>query len=76
MIVTDADSVYGVHYCIVFVNDAFTRMTGYTAAEAIGRTQCMLQGPRTDSVELGRIALALQRREPVSARIDGLSPGR
>lgn len=33
---------------IVYVNDGFTRMTGYTREEAIGNTPRMLQGPKTD----------------------------
>ena len=33
---------------IVFVNDAFTEMTGYTAEEVIGKTPGILQGPKTD----------------------------
>lgn len=33
---------------IVFVNPAFTRMTGYSAEEMIGKTPRILQGPNTD----------------------------
>ncbi|NBC04068.1 MAG: PAS domain S-box protein [Bacteroidetes bacterium] len=33
---------------IVYVNDGFTRMTGYSKEEAIGNTPRMLQGPKTD----------------------------
>ncbi len=50
---------------IIFVNAAFTRMTGYPVAEAIGNTPQMLQGPHTDRAELGRINAALQLHEPV-----------
>uniref|UniRef100_UPI003563113A PAS domain-containing protein n=1 Tax=Halopseudomonas sp. TaxID=2901191 RepID=UPI003563113A len=32
----------------VHVNDAFTRMTGYTREELLGSTPRMLQGPDTD----------------------------
>ena len=34
---------------IVFVNPAFTKMTGYTAEEAIGKTPRILQGPSRQS---------------------------
>ena len=34
---------------IVYVNDAFTRVTGYTAAEAVGRSPRFLQGEKTSS---------------------------
>jgi PAS domain S-box-containing protein len=33
---------------IVYVNDGFTRMTGYSREEAIGQTPRMLQGEKTD----------------------------
>lgn len=48
---------------IVFVNPAFTRMTGYTAAEAIGKTPRLLQGPRTEKTVLSRLRLNLERGE-------------
>jgi len=63
---------------ILFVNPAFTRMTGYTAEEAVGRSPRILQGPATDrairwhaSQELaaGRDAYA----ETVNYRKDGTS---
>jgi PAS domain S-box-containing protein len=40
---------------IIFVNPAFTQMTGYTAAEVIGKTPRILQGPRTDKAVLSRL---------------------
>jgi len=39
---------------IVFVNDAFTSMTGYTAVEVLGKTLRVLHGPKTDPDELIR----------------------
>lgn len=50
---------------IVYVNEAFTQLTGYTSAEAIGRTPRMLQGPRTDRAALERIRVALAAHRPV-----------
>jgi len=40
---------------IVYVNPAFTRMTGYTWEEVIGKTPRMLQGPKTDRSVLNRL---------------------
>ncbi|HEX6589715.1 MAG TPA: PAS domain S-box protein [Longimicrobiales bacterium] len=54
---------------IIFVNDAFTRMTGYAAGEVVGRSARMLQGPDTDAGTLRRIGDALERREPVRAEL-------
>jgi len=40
---------------IVYVNDGFTRMTGYTKEEVLGKTPRVLQGPKTDRAILDRL---------------------
>lgn len=40
---------------IIYVNPAFTRLTGFTAQEAIGQTPRILQGPGTSRTTLDRI---------------------
>lgn len=40
---------------IVYVNEGFTRMTGYSREEAIGKTPRILQGPKTDRATLDRL---------------------
>ncbi|NBC17098.1 MAG: PAS domain S-box protein [Bacteroidetes bacterium] len=61
---------------IVFVNEAFTRMTGYSADEVLGETPRILQGPETDRAVLDRLKESLMRGEPyrgetVNYRKDG-----
>jgi PAS domain S-box-containing protein len=54
IVIADANLEWpGSHY--LFVNPAFTRMTGYSAAEAIGQTPELLKGPKTDRAELRRM---------------------
>jgi PAS domain S-box-containing protein len=48
---------------IVYVNDAFTRMTGYESDEVLGHTPGMLQGPKTDRAVLDELDLKLARGE-------------
>jgi len=48
---------------IIFVNQAFTQMTGYTAAEVMGKTPRILQGPGTDRAVLQRLRENLTRGE-------------
>lgn len=48
---------------IVFVNSAFTKMSGYTAAEVIGLTPRILQGPKTDQAVLERLRQNLAQGE-------------
>lgn len=54
---------------IVFANDAFTRLTGYTLAEVLGQHPRLLQGPLTQASEIERIRQALARGEPVRAEL-------
>ncbi len=50
---------------IVYVNEAFTRMTGYVAEDAIGRTMRILLGPRTERERLDEVRRALANLAPV-----------
>ncbi|MGF1924392.1 MAG: PAS domain S-box protein, partial [Bacteroidia bacterium] len=48
---------------IIYVNEAFTKLTGYTAEEVIGKSPRILQGPRTDKSELERLKTHLKNWE-------------
>lgn len=54
---------------ILFVNDAFERITGFTREEAIGRTPRILQGPKTQRSELKRIMQAVETKSAVRAEL-------
>ena len=54
---------------MLFVNDAFERITGWKRADALGRSPRILQGPKSDRAELARIGAALRRNEPVHAEL-------
>ncbi|MFU8861480.1 MAG: PAS domain S-box protein [Cyclonatronaceae bacterium] len=45
---------------IVYVNDGFLKMTGYTREEVIGQTPRILQGPKTDRKVLDKLKKSLQ----------------
>lgn len=45
---------------IVWVNDAFTRTTGYTLEEVVGRGPNLLHGPQTDRAAAARIGDAVR----------------
>ena len=54
---------------IVFANEAFERRTGYRVDEVIGKSPRILQGPKTQALELARIRRALLAWEPVRAEL-------
>ena len=54
---------------IVYSNDAFARMTGYTLEEILGRTPRILQGPGTDRASLDAVRGALARWEPIRVEL-------
>jgi PAS domain S-box-containing protein len=61
---------------IIYVNEAFTRMTGYCPEEVIGKTPRILQGAKTDRKQLDKIRHALEtwqsvRVELINYRKDG-----
>jgi hypothetical protein len=51
---------------IVFLNPAFTAITGYPPEEVIGRNCRFLQGAETDPAAVRKLRRALERSEPVT----------
>src|SRR4028119_491484 len=61
---------------IVFVNKAFTKMTGYSVEDVLGQSPRILQGPKTDRVVLDRLLQNLRQGqifygEAINYRKDG-----
>ncbi len=54
---------------VLFVNPAFTRMTGYLPEETVGLTPRILQSPKTDQGQLDRLRSALRRWAPVEVEL-------
>ena len=69
VVITEAEPIDGFGPRIVYVNEAFTRETGFSPDEAIGRTPRILQGPKTDRATLDLIHTALQKWRPIRADI-------
>lgn len=69
VIITEAEPISMPGPRIVYVNDAFTRLTGYTKEEVIGKTPRILQGPLSDKSELKKLSDALKNWEPSEIEI-------
>ena len=69
VLITEADPHDEPGPRIVFVNDAFERLTGYRREEVLGKSPRFLQGPLTDRGELDRIRAALENRQPVRSEL-------
>ena len=54
---------------IVYVNETFTRMTGYTLEDVRGETPRILQGPGTDRAARAEIRTALERWRSVRVEL-------
>ena len=54
---------------IVYVNKAFTELTGYTAAASCGRNCRFLQGADTDPTPVRELAEAVRAEEPAAVEI-------
>ncbi|MBC8120470.1 MAG: response regulator [Gemmatimonadaceae bacterium] len=65
IVITEAEPLNTPGPRIIYVNDAFTRHTGYAAEEVIGKTPRILQGPKSDRATLGRIRTALENWQPI-----------
>jgi PAS domain S-box-containing protein len=65
VVITEAEPVDLPGPRMVWVNDAFTQMTGYTRQEAIGQTPRLLQGPDTAPDVRARIRASLKAWRPI-----------
>jgi PAS domain S-box-containing protein len=48
---------------IVYVNKAFTKMTGYSENEVLGKSPRFLRGPKSDKNELNRLGEAIRKNQ-------------
>jgi PAS domain S-box-containing protein len=69
VMITEANPVSEPGPRIVFVNEAFERITGYTSAETLGRSSRFLQGAKTDQQTLDAIQHALAQRQAIRRQV-------
>ncbi len=71
VMITEIASDPSLRLQIAYVNAAFTRMTGYTLEDVMGRSPNFLLGENTSPTEIFRIQSALTRLQPLQAEMVG-----
>jgi PAS domain S-box-containing protein len=69
VIITEAEPIDAPGPRVIYVNEAFTRITGYSPDEVLGQTPRILQGPNTSQAELHRVRTALSKWESVTVEV-------
>jgi len=69
VLITDAELTHGSGPKILFANEAFERITGYTAAEVLGKSPRFLQGEKTDRRVMAEIGRAVVKQQPIRRQI-------
>lgn len=69
VIITEPKSVDDPSPQIIYVNEAFTRITGYTEDEVSGKSPRILEGPNSDKDELARLTEAVYNWKPCEITI-------
>ncbi len=58
----------GPGYPIIYVNPAFSELTGYESHEVMGRSPSILQGPETDQAVIDQLAMDLSHGKAFQGR--------
>lgn len=66
VLITEAEPIDEPGPRIIYVNEAFTRTTGYTLEEVLGKTPRILQGPKTNRQALAKVRQALTEWKPIT----------
>lgn len=69
IVITEAEPIDLPGPRMVYVNKAFTEVTGYTREEALGQSPRILQGPKSQRKELDKIRVALTRWKTIKVEL-------
>jgi diguanylate cyclase (GGDEF)-like protein/PAS domain S-box-containing protein len=69
IVICDAEPAAGLGMRIVYVNEAFSKDSGYAFDEIVGKSPKLLQGPKTDLATLIRIRKSLKAWQPIREEV-------
>ncbi|QUS60302.1 PAS domain S-box protein [Synechocystis sp. PCC 7338] len=69
VVITEAEPINDPGPRILYVNEAFTKITGYTAEEILGKTPRVLQGPKTSRTELDKVRQAVSQWQSITVEV-------
>jgi two-component system cell cycle sensor histidine kinase/response regulator CckA len=69
VVILEAQPRVGSGWAVLYVNDAFCRMTGYDWDEVVGRSLHFLRGPGSDPESLGAIREAMAHGRPLQVEL-------
>jgi PAS domain S-box-containing protein len=69
IVILEAHPQNGQGRSVLYVNDAFCRLSGYSQSEVIGRSLYLLRGPETDTATLKQLRQALDNGQPLRTEL-------
>lgn len=69
IVITEAEPIDEPGPRIIYVNEAFCRMTGYHSQEVLGKTPRLLQGKKTNRSALDKIRIALSQWQSIAVEL-------
>lgn len=69
IVITEAEPIDEPGPRIIYVNEAFCRMTGYHSHEVLGKTPRLLQGKKTNRSALNKIRMALSQWQSIAVEL-------
>ena len=69
VVITEAEPTDEPGPKILYVNEAFSKITGYAAEEVLGKTPRILQGPKTSRTELDKIRQAISQWQSITVEV-------
>lgn len=69
IVILEAHPQNGQGRSVLYVNDAFCRLSGYSRTEVVGRSLYLLRGPDTDAATLEQLREALDSGQPLRTEL-------